>query len=119
MKIPLLNEKVIFEKNTVVVDENANHRNTWEEYFSCHTYAAASSQQKEQQAAGITVTDSGLIFTVRYCSELAVLDTTHYRVRFHDEPYNIVSVDMMNYQHKSIKVACEKERRDGDVKSDS
>ncbi len=113
MKISLLNERITFEKNTTYVDENANHKNTWEEYFSCYTYAGSSSyQQKEQQAAGITVTNGGLVFTVRYCSELAVIDSTHYRVRFRGEVYNITSVDMMNYQRESIKVSCEKERRE-------
>lgn len=112
MKISLLNERVTFEKNTTVVDENANHKNVWEEYFSCYAYADSSGSSKEQQAAGVTVSDIGLVFTVRYCSELAVLDSTHYRVRFQNEAYNIKSVDMMNYQHKSIKVTCEKERRE-------
>lgn len=112
MKISLLNERITFEKNTTVVDENANHKNVWQEYFSCYTYAGASSyQQKEQQSAGITVTENGLVFTVRYCSELSHLDSTHFRVRFKGETYNITSVDMMNYQKESIKVSCEKERR--------
>ncbi|MCD7805617.1 MAG: phage head closure protein [Oscillospiraceae bacterium] len=112
MKISLLNERITFEKNTTVVDENANHKNVWQEYFSCYTYAGSSSyQQKEQQVAGITVTENGLVFTVRYCSELSHLDSTHFRVRFKDETYNITSVDMMNYKKESIKVSCEKERR--------
>ncbi len=112
MKISLLNERIAFEKNTTVVDENANHKNVWEEYFSCYAYAGASSyQQKEQQSAEITVTENGLIFTVRWCSELAVLDSTRFRVRFRGDVYNITSIDRMNYQKKSLKVSCEKERR--------
>ncbi len=112
MKISLLNERVTFEKNTAAVDEVGNHVNEWMEYFSCAAYAAASTyQQKEQEKAGTTVSDDALVFTVRYCSELAGLDTTHYRVRFRDTAYNITSVDMMNYGRKSIKVSCSKERR--------
>ncbi len=112
MKISLLNERVTFEKNTASVDAVGNHVNEWTEYFSCSAYAAASTyQQKEQEKAGIIVSDDALVFTVRYCSELAGLDNTHFRVRFLDETYNITSVDMMNYGKKSIKVSCAKERR--------
>lgn len=113
MNISLLNVRITIQKNAVEVDSIGNHVNAWEDYFTCAATAAASGlQQKEQQTAGITVSDDGLVFTVRYCSELANLDTTHYRVRFRDEPYNITSINWMNYQHKSLKLTCEKERRD-------
>lgn len=113
VKIALMNERITIQKSSVTVDAIGNHKNTWEDYFSCAAYAMASSyQQKEQQAAGITVSDEGLVFTVRYCSELAGIDSKHYRVQFRENVYNIVSVDMMNYQRKSIKITCEKERRD-------
>ncbi|MCD8382787.1 MAG: phage head closure protein [Clostridiales bacterium] len=113
MKISLLNERLTIQKNSVVIDSVGNHKNEWTDYFSCYTYAAASGyQQKEQQAAGITVLDDGLVFTVRYCSELSDLDSTHYRVLFQGEPYNITAVDRMNYQHKTLKITCEKERCD-------
>ncbi|MCD8098609.1 MAG: phage head closure protein [Lachnospiraceae bacterium] len=112
MKISLLNERVIFQKNSVTVDSVGNHKNEWTDYFSCYTYTATGVKQAEQQAAGITVSDAGLVFTVRYCSELAGLDNTHYHVVFRDEPYNITAVDRMNYQRKSLKITCEKERRD-------
>ncbi|MCD8049815.1 MAG: phage head closure protein [Clostridia bacterium] len=67
MKISLFNEKITFEKNTVTVDENANHKNEWSEYFTCHVYADTSGAKGEKESAGITVTESGLIFTLRFC----------------------------------------------------
>lgn len=113
MKVSLLNVRITIEKNTVVTDSVGNHLNEWEEYFSCAAYAAGSGyQQSEKQMAGVTVADDGLVFTVRYCSETAVLTPTGYRVRFQDAVYNITSIDMMNYGHKSIKISCEKERRE-------
>ncbi len=112
MKISLLNERITIEKNTTVVDSVGNHINTWEEHFSCAAYAAASSyKQKESETAGIISAEEGLVFTVRYCSELSALDSTHYRVKFHGDAYNITSVDMVNYGRKSIKISCSKEVR--------
>ncbi|MCD7751559.1 MAG: phage head closure protein [Lachnospiraceae bacterium] len=113
MKISLLSERLTIQKNSVVIDSVGNHKNEWTDYYSCYGYAATSGyQQKEQQAAGIMVSDEGLVFTVRYCSELADLDSTHFRVLFRGEPYNITAVDRMNYQRKTLKITCEKERRD-------
>ena len=35
MDIGLLNEKVTFQKNVVSVDAIGNHRNVWEDFYSC------------------------------------------------------------------------------------
>ena len=59
----------------------------------------------------ITEAEQTVIFEVRYCSELKSLDSTHFRIRFRDGLYNIQSVDMMNYQRKSIRIRCQKEVR--------
>lgn len=113
MKISLFNERIIIEKNTVVVDKNANHRNTWMEYFSCHAYVSATSyKEDEQEAAGLTVQDENLTFSVRYCSEIAAVNAANFRVRFQRAVYNIRSIDWMNYQNKSVKIKTTKERRE-------
>ncbi len=110
MKISLLNERIAFEKNAVVVDKVGNHKNTWTEYFSCYAYAGSSSyKQKESEEAGVVSADESLVFSVRYCSELSDLTTTHYRIRFRGDVYNIQSIDHMNYQKKSLKITAKKE----------
>ena len=113
MKISLFNEHITIEKNTVLVDKVGNHRSVWKKYFSCHAYAAATTyKEDEKEAAGQTVSDETLTFTVRYCRELLVLTPANYRIRFHDAVYNIRSVDMMNYQRESIKIRTTRERRE-------
>ena len=37
MDIGLLNEKVTFQKNTVITDSIGNHKNGWEDFYTCHT----------------------------------------------------------------------------------
>ncbi len=115
MRISSLSERVTFEKNSVTIDDYGNHINSWEEYFSCAAYVAASSyKSKESEQAGVVASDDGLELSVRYCSELSGLDSTHYRVFFRGERYNITSVDMMGYGREGIKVSCEKERGQSD-----
>ena len=52
--------------------------------------------------------DSNIDFTIRWCKKAAEIDSTHFRVEFNGELYNIAAVDHMNYRRKSIKLSCEK-----------
>ena len=110
MEVALLNVRVTFQKNAVTVDAIGNHKNEWTDEYSC--YATVSGEGgSEAQTAGITVDNADLAFTVRYCKKIAKITTDGYRVLFHSEIYNILSIDHMNYKRKSIKLRCEKVRR--------
>lgn len=105
MQIARLSERITFQKNVAVVDKYHNHTNTWTDYFTCHAYACTCQTDREDGDPVIRE-DQTISFEVRYCSELKELDSIHFRVLFHGDVYNIQSVDMMNYQHKTIKVRC-------------
>ena len=110
MKISLLNEKILFQKNSVVSDVIGNHKNVWEDYYSCFATIGGESRN-EKAEAGQTIDDVGITFTVRYCSQLVDIVSTGFRILFRGEIYNILSVDHMNYKKKSLKFRCEKVRR--------
>lgn len=46
--IEKLNERITIEKSTVVTDKVGNHRNTWEEYFTCFAYASTYQRRKKK-----------------------------------------------------------------------
>ena len=110
MKISLLNEKILFQKNSVVSDVIGNRKNVWEDYYSCFATIGGESRN-EKAEAGQTIDDVGITFTVRYCSQLVDIVSTGFRILFRGEIYNILSVDHMNYKKKSLKFRCEKVRR--------
>ncbi len=110
MDVVLLNVKIVFQKNEVVVDAIGNHRNTWVDYYACHATVSGEGGS-EKAVAGLIVEDSDLSFTVRYCRNAAEITTDGYRVVFGDALYNIVSIDHMNYKKKALKFKCEKVRR--------
>ena len=105
MQIARLSERITFQKNVAVVDKYSNHTNIWTDYFTCHAYACTYQTDREDGDPVIRE-DQTIIFEVRYCSELKDLDSIHFRILFHGDAYNIQNVDMMNYQHKTIKVRC-------------
>lgn len=110
MDIALLNVSITFQKNAVVVDAIGNHKNEWTDFYSC--YATVSGEGgKETSVAGLIVDDSDISFTVRYCRKVSQVNNTEFRVLFGDEVYNILSVDHMNFKHKSVKFRCQKVRR--------
>lgn len=110
MKISLLNEKILFQKNSVVSDVIGNRKNVWEDYYSCFATIGGESRN-EKSEVGQTIDDVGITFTVRYCKQLVDIVSTGFRILFRGEIYNILSVDHMNYKKKSLKFRCEKARR--------
>ena len=110
MEIALLNVKVTFQKNSVAADDIGNRRNVWEDYYTCHATVSGEGG-KEKAAAGLTVVDSDIAFTIRFCKRAAEVTADGFRILFGGETYNIVAVDHMNYRKKTLKFRCEKARR--------
>lgn len=110
MDVALLNVKIVFQKNEVVVDAIGNHTSKWVDDYSCHATVSGEGGS-EKAVAGLIVEDSDLSFTVRYCRKAAEVTTDGYRVVFGAVLYNIISIDHMNYKKKALKFKCEKVRR--------
>ena len=110
MEISLLNVKVTFQKNSVVADDIGNRRNVWEDYYTCHATVSGEGGN-EKAAVGLTVVDSDIAFTIRFCKRAAEVTADGFRILFGGETYNIVAVDHMNYRKKTLKFRCEKARR--------
>ena len=107
--IEKLSEIITVQKNTVTIDRYGNHKNVWTDYYTCHAYA--DTYLKEEEATVTTTDERGITFEVRYCSELADITSTGYKVVFRGETFNIESVDMMNWNRKAIRLKCRKEKR--------
>ena len=110
MDIAAMNERVMIQENTVIIDRYGNHSNAWIDYFSC--YATISGENgKEQAVAGETLEATDMNVTVRWCTETAAVGPTRHRILFHDELYDILAVDHLNYKKHGIKFRCRKVRR--------
>ena len=113
MDIALMNEKVIFQKCSVVKDGIGNHRNEWTEDYCCFATIGGEglASSREAEAAGTLVEDVGMTVTVRYCKKTAGIRSVTHRILFCDQVYDIVSVDHLNYKKKCLKFTCRKIRR--------
>lgn len=102
-------ERILFQKNEAYTDKYKNHINAWADYFSCYAYAGTYQASED---GDVVVTDErSVTFEARWCPELADAVSTQYRIVFRGENFNILSVDMMNYQRKTIRFICRKEKR--------
>ena len=107
--IDKLNERLTIEKSKAYTDKAGNHRNTWEEYLTCFTYA--STYEAQESGEEVRQENRSIVFTVRWCRETAAVTSTGYRIRFRGDVFNILSVDPMNYQKKEILLHCRKAER--------
>ena len=101
VEIGSLDARVTFQKNSASVDRFGNHTNSWEDYFTCHAFA--DTWQREESGDEVMKAAESLTFTCRYCPELSVVTSTGYRILFNGMAYDILSVDHMNYDRRSIK----------------
>lgn len=110
MDIALLNQRITFQKNTVITDAIGNHKNSWADYYSCAATIGGESG-KETADAGATVENTDLTFTVRFCAAVDAVTEDGFQISFRDALYNITGIDHMNYKRKSVKFRCQKVRR--------
>ena len=110
MDIAAMNVKIMFQKKETVVDGIGNHQNKWADYYGCHATVSGEGGS-EDAAAGLTVDNGEVAFTVRYCRAACAVDVTGYRVCFMGELYNIVSIDHLRFRNKALKFKCRKVRR--------
>lgn len=104
MKVSRLNEWIIIQRNEVETDRYGNHQAVWKEWFSCFAYADTYAKD---ESAGVTTDEEGIItFEIRYCKTLSTISSTKCRVLFREISYDVLSVDMMNYQKRSIRLKC-------------
>lgn len=104
-RIARKNCRITFQKNEVVIDDYQNHINAWVDYFSCFAYVRTYTNTETGDV--VINEERNITFEIRYCPELAVINSVDYRIMFNGDTYNIVSVDMMNYQNKGLKFRCQ------------
>ena len=110
MKIGQWRQRIIIQKNQMMRDKDGNQRNEWTDYFTCWAYVNNLSGKEYWEAAQVNQQES-LFFLVRYCKELREMDSSKYRIVFRGAIYNIILVDFMQYQNKTIKLRAEKVKR--------
>ena len=102
MNIAGMKVRIIIQKNEPYEDEDGNHLNAWIDYFECWATAVTSGLSAvEHEGAGVVVDNDRLDIIVRYSSETAPVDETHYRIILKGRIYNIVSVSDMGFKNKS------------------
>lgn len=101
--IETMQERIIIQKSITGNDSNGNHILLWEDYYSCYSYVNNLSGNEYWAAAQVN-SQVDLNFIIRYCSEVAHLDSEHYRIIFRNQLYNIIFVDNVQYKNKSLKL---------------
>jgi SPP1 family predicted phage head-tail adaptor len=112
MEIGALRTRITIQKNETVVDRYGNHIPAWQDYFSCWATCSTSGRSADEtNKAGSTQEDDRLDITVRWCPEIAAVNSKQYRVLVNGCPYNILGIDEMGYRRNSRKLFCQRTER--------
>ena len=108
MNISLLNQWFNFQKCEVTEDEIGNHQNTWSDFYSCRGTVSSETGMEEEEA-GKRVYHPEMDVTIRYCRKALEITPLFYRAIFQGDPYDITSVNHLNYKGKCIKLHLRRE----------
>jgi len=96
-------ERITIQKSVLRTDKVGNQVLFWEDYYTCFAYVNNLSGKEYWEAAQVNA-QKEIYFLIRYCSEIANMDTEHYRVLFRGEIYNITFLDNVKCQNKALKL---------------
>lgn len=94
MDIAALNVEVTFQKNMVVTDEVGNHKKHMGRLLHLPRHGRNRNGTESSGAATVNPEES-MDFTARWCSELAAVEPTKYRIITQGKIYDIVYVNPM------------------------
>ena len=96
-------ERITIQRSSLGNDKAGNHVLVWEDYFCCSAFVNSLSGKEYWEAAQVNA-QRDIYFIIRYCSEVAGMDTEHYRVLFRGQVYNITFIDNVRYQNRMLKL---------------
>lgn len=96
-------EPVTVEKSSVSVDGIGNHTAAWSEYYRGYAYMNNLSGSEYWEAAQ-TQSENTVIFILRYHPLLTEMESKGYRLVHRGKPYDITSIDNVQYKNESIKI---------------
>ncbi len=70
---------------------------------SCSAFVNNLSGKEYWEAAQVNA-QKDIYFIIRYCSEVAGMDTEHYRILFRGQVYDLAFIDNMRYQNRILKL---------------
>lgn len=112
MDIGAMRIRITFQRAVVQVDAFANHKNAWENYFTCWATGSQKKGSEKADTAGQEVIQKETVdFTCRCCSELKAVQKDSFRIIFGEEIYDITSINPNGWKGTSIKFRCELAQR--------
>lgn len=98
-----MNKRIMIQKQTVTIDAEGNHTSVWQDYFSC--YAAVNGvSQRDYWNARQQHEENTVIFRMRCCSALKLLNTVDYRIVCSGLIYDITGIDNVLFADSVLNI---------------
>ena len=99
----MLRSKITIQKKAAVPDDIGQISEKWADFYTCRCYANRENGEEAVIAAALGQRDT-VVFSCRYCSALAEVNSVDYRIVFGGAVFNILSVDNVQYLNREIKL---------------
>lgn len=97
------NNKITIQKQTITQDEIGNEDISWTDLYVVYAYIN-SLYGAEYYTAAAYNQENTITFTMRWFKALDELNLADYRIIFNDVPYEIKSVDNVEYRNRVVKI---------------
>lgn len=111
MDIGSMGRRIVIQEHRTVTDEIGNHTSTWVDFYECFAYVNFASG-KENVVNAETLAEDTLVFILRWCRKLRVINSKQYRILFEGAVYNIICVDDVQFAHKKFKLTAVRQIRE-------
>lgn len=103
MNTAKMKQRIIFQKYGTVTDSDGFTSQQWKDYYSCWAYANNLSGGEFWEAMVVNA-EQTVVFEVRCCDKIKVLNTQDYQILFKSVPYDITFIDSVQYNNKVVKI---------------
>lgn len=110
MDIGSMGQRIVIQEHRTVTDEIGNHTSAWVDFYKCFAYVNLASG-KENVVNAETLAEDTLVFILRWCRKIRVINSKQYRILFEGAVYNIICVDDVKFAHKKFKLTAVREAR--------
>lgn len=99
MDIGDLKHRVIFQKFTIVVNDNGFEEEAWKDFKTVWAFVSNLHGREYFEAAAIQA-EKTVKFIIRFTKKI----DESMRIKFRDKQYNITSIDNIKYANKFIEI---------------
>lgn len=103
MNTSKMKQRITFQRYDTRTDSDGFTSQQWKSYYSCWAYVNNLIGGEFWEAMAVNA-EQTVVFEIRDCDKVKILNTKDYRILFKNVPYDITFIDFVQYSNKVVKI---------------